>query len=134
MAVAAPLIFAGNSIRSSPFEPGQLAVATAANYGIAGNGRLQIVRLVEQAGGALTLDPVASFDTNDGLYDCAWSEQRPRLCLSASGDGTLRMHCLDDARPVAAYSEHSAEASGVSFNLVAKDTFASCSWDGTAKV
>ena len=43
MAVAsAPIEFAGFSVSFSPFEPGRLAVASAANFGIVGNGRLHV--------------------------------------------------------------------------------------------
>jgi peroxin-7 len=131
----APLTFAGNSIRSSPFEAGLLAVASAANFGIVGQGRLQIFHLVEKEDGTLLLDPVVHFETNDGLYDCAWSEQQPNLCVSASGDGILRLHSLTEGpRPVAAHAEHTAEASGVSWNTHDKHFFASCSWDCTIKL
>ena len=75
MAACAPLTFAGYSIRSSPFEPGRLAVATAANFGIVGNGRLQVLDIVQAPDGTLQLRPAAQFETNDGLYDCAWSEE-----------------------------------------------------------
>ena len=187
--------YAGNSVRSSPFEPGLLAVATAANWGIVGNGRLSVLRLAERPGdAALSLEPVASFETSDVLYDVAWSELHPALLVSASGDGALRLHSLEQGQQyVAAYSEHGGtrratsspsprppracsslcahlspctppctpsctlhttmplpftppltprapahtpgEASGVGWSLAgSKGAFASCSWDGTAKV
>lgn len=136
MAMAtAPLTFAGNSIRFNPFEAGLLAVASAANFGIVGQGRLQIFHLVENEDGTLLLDNVLHFETSEGLYDCAWSEQQPMLCVSACGDGILRLHSLTEGpRTVAALSEHTAEASGASWNLVDKHTFASCSWDCTIKL
>lgn len=40
-----------------------------------------------------------AFDTVDGLYDCAWSEENENILASASGDGSIkargpRVHCL----------------------------------------
>ena len=32
-----------------------------------------------------------SFDTQDGLYDVAWSEANENQLLTASGDGALRL-------------------------------------------
>ena len=33
----------------------------------------------------------SAFDTQDGLFDCAWSEENERILLSASGDGSLKV-------------------------------------------
>jgi peroxin-7 len=49
------LQFAGYSVCSSPFEAGQWAVATAANFGIVGNGRLQVVQAVPSPDGQIAL-------------------------------------------------------------------------------
>ena len=35
----------GYAVKYSPYHPDQLAVATAANFGLVGNGRLYILRL-----------------------------------------------------------------------------------------
>ena len=68
------LQFAGQGLSFSPYEPGRLAVETAANFGIVGNGRLVVVLVVSAPGGGLALQPLGRFETNDGLYDVAWSE------------------------------------------------------------
>ena len=31
------------------------------------------------------------FDTQDGLYDCAWSEENENILVSASGDGSIKV-------------------------------------------
>ena len=92
--------FNGYAIKFSPFEEGRVAVATAQNFGIIGNGRqyvLQVglssvtssltfcipmshqllIQLLEDFAMQMTpngLVEVAEFDTKDGIYDCAWSE------------------------------------------------------------
>tara|TARA_B110001452_G_C15228052_1_gene425559 strand:+ start:1454 stop:2473 length:1020 start_codon:yes stop_codon:yes gene_type:complete len=124
--------FAGCSIRSSPFHAGRLAVAAAANFGIVGNGKLAVL-----AAGPAGLQPECELATNDGLYDCAWSETHEHQIIGACGDGSVKLwdlHAQSDGRPLASVQEHTAEASGVDWNLVRKDCFASCSWDNTVRV
>lgn len=120
--------FAGYAVRASPFVRGQLAVATAANYGIVGHGRLQCV----MAG-----QGIATFTTSCGLYDCCWSERSPSVILAAGSDGSIRLYDLEahtGGRPITVFNEHVGEVSSVEWNLVLKETFASSSWDGTVKV
>ena len=112
-------------------------MATAANFGIVGNGRLQIVRAVPGRDGTVALQRVCAFDTNSGLYDCAWSEQSESHVLGASADGSIKLYDLSAStggRPVMAYTEHAAEVNSVDFNLQVKDSFASASWDGSLRV
>ena len=134
-AAAYHLGFAGSSIRSSPFHPGRFAVAAAANFGIVGNGKLSVVLQAADA----SLQCEAELLTNDGLYDCAWSELHEHQVVGACGDGSIKLWDLQSAaqhggRPLASLHEHTAEACGVDWNLVRKDCFASCSWDHTVKV
>ena len=131
------LQFAGQGLSFSPYEPGRLAVATAANFGIVGNGRLVVVLVVSAPGGGLALQPLGLFETNDGLYDVAWSEAHEQQLVAASGDGSVKLFDVvapTGGRPVAVFCEHQAEVAGVDWNLVEKDAFASCSWDHTIKV
>lgn len=87
--------FNGYSVKFSPFEDGRLAVASAQNFGIIGNGRQHVLQVrlrlcllhkfILQPDSPLNLAwpeqmtqqglrEVAAFDTQDGVYDCAWSE------------------------------------------------------------
>lgn len=34
---------------------------------------------------------VAAFDTQDGLYDCAWNEENENILMAASGDGSIKV-------------------------------------------
>jgi peroxin-7 len=47
----------------SPFFDNRLALATAANFGLAGNGRLYILDIDNDG----TIKPIRSFDTQDGF-------------------------------------------------------------------
>ncbi|KAI9218499.1 WD40-repeat-containing domain protein [Blastocladiella britannica] len=125
--------FQGYSARFSPFFESKLAVASAANYGIVGNGRLWILDLATQPGAAV---PDRYFDTQDGLYDVAWSEQHERQLVTASGDGSLKLwdSALRDPHPVMHWQEHGREVFSVSWNMVTKDSFVSASWDRTIKL
>ncbi|GKU92351.1 hypothetical protein SLEP1_g6089 [Rubroshorea leprosula] len=56
--------FNGYSVKLSPFYESGLAVATAQNFGILGNGRLHVLDL-SLTGPAIT--ELTAFDTADGL-------------------------------------------------------------------
>lgn len=77
----------------------------------------------------------SSFDTQDSLYDTAWSEAHENQIAVACGDGSVKLFdiSLSDF-PVMSWQEHNREVYAVSWNLVSKDTFASSSWDGTIKL
>lgn len=76
------------------------------------------------------------FDTQDGVFDCAWSELHESHVVAAGGDGGLRLFdaTSSDAFPVRIYRGHGQEAVGVEWNMVAKTSFASVSWDKTVRV
>lgn len=53
---------------------------------------------------------VRSFDSRDGLYDCAWSEENENHLASVSGDGSIKLwdvHAPDN--PMRSYEEHTHE-------------------------
>lgn len=51
------------------------------------------------------------------------------------GDGSVKLFDISVAQfPVQSWQEHKREVFSVYWNLVAKDTFASSSWDGTIKI
>jgi peroxin-7 len=54
----------------------------------------------------------AAFDTVDGLYDCAWSEENENILLAASGDGSVKVYDLAAppmANPLRVFKEHKHE-------------------------
>lgn len=56
----------------------------------------------------------AAFDTADGLYDCAWSEENENIVLAASGDGSVKVYDLAAppmANPLRVFREHKHEVS-----------------------
>jgi len=78
---------------------------------------------------------LVSYDTQDSVYDTAWSEAHERQIVVASGDGSVKLFDITlDEFPVQSWQEHKREVYSVSWNLVSKDTFASSSWDGTIKI
>jgi peroxin-7 len=118
------------------------------NFGLVGNGRLHIMGLgsngvsVEKMYASPSsshqlcfADYWYSFDTQDALYDTAWSESNENQLVAASGDGTVKLYDITvNQFPVMQWQEHTREVYSVSWNLVSKDTFCSSSWDGTIKV
>lgn len=126
--------FNGYAVAFSPFVEGRLAVATAQNFGIIGNGKQYVL---EAAPGGGPLREVAVFDTADGLYDCCWAEDNEHVLVSASGDGSVKVWDLSappQANPLRSFEEHTHEVYAVSWNLVRRDCFLSASWDDTAKL
>ncbi|KAG8935688.1 peroxisomal targeting signal 2 receptor [Tulasnella sp. 418] len=70
----------------SPFHPGRIALASSANYGLVGNGRLHLAGVHN---GHISLD--TQYDTQDGLYDLAWSEIHENQLVTCSGDGSIKL-------------------------------------------
>ncbi|KAI0675812.1 WD40 repeat-like protein [Trametes maxima] len=119
----------------SPFHSNRIALASSANYGLVGNGRLHLASLGPGPGGvpALTLDKF--YETQDGLYDVAWSEIHENQLVSASGDGSLKLwDVMINDLPIRAWHEHTREVFSVDWSNISKDQFISSSWDGTVKL
>ncbi|KAK7750361.1 peroxisomal targeting signal 2 receptor [Diatrype stigma] len=119
------------AVKYSPYYDSRIAVASAANYGIVGNGRLFCLGLGPQG-----IFVEKTFDTNDAQYDLAWSEINENQLLVACGDGSVKLYDVGVASefPVMNFHEHKREAFSVAWSPVTKDTFASSSWDGTVKI
>ncbi|KAG6868736.1 hypothetical protein C0993_011315 [Termitomyces sp. T159_Od127] len=127
--------FAHYSLAWSPFHSNRIALASSANFGLVGNGRLHLVSLAPGPAG-LPLPKLDKFyETQDGLYDVAWSEIHENQLVTASGDGSIRLWdvMLNDL-PIRAWQEHTREVFSVDWSNIKKDTFASSSWDGTVKL
>jgi len=122
--------FNGYAVKYSPFFDNRLCVAAGANYGLVGNGRLYILNLTAQG---IRLEK--HFETQDCLFDTAWSEAHENQLLTAGGDGSVKLFDIGlDQFPIASWQEHAREVFAVNWNLVSKDRFVSSSWDGTVKV
>ncbi|KAK3318496.1 WD40-repeat-containing domain protein [Apodospora peruviana] len=118
------------SVKYSPYYDSRLAVAASANYGIVGNGRLFCLGL-----SAAGVQIEKAFDTNDALYDLAWSEINENQLVVACGDGSIKLFDLGvNDFPVMNFHEHKRETFSVCWNPITKDTFISSSWDGTVKI
>lgn len=78
----------------------------------------------------------ASFYTQDGLFDCAWSEESDQHLVSVSGDGSIKLWDIRarNGRPVKAWKEHSQEIFSVDWNVIKKDVFLTASWDEKVKL
>ena len=84
--------FAHYGLAWSPFFANRLAVASAANFGLVGNGRLHILSLAPHANSSLpAVNLEKQYPSQDGLYDIAWSELHENQLVTASGDGSLRL-------------------------------------------
>jgi peroxin-7 len=76
-----------------------------------------------------------SFDTNDALYDLAWSELNENQLVVATGDGSIKLFDLSlPDFPVMNFHEHKREVFCVTWNPSNRDTFLSSSWDGSVRL
>jgi peroxin-7 len=127
--------FAHYSLAWSPFHTTRIALASSANFGLVGNGRLHLVSLSPGPSGLPALGIDKQYETQDGLYDVAWSEIHENQLVTASGDGSVRLWdvMLNDL-PIRAWQEHTREVFSVDWSNIKKDTFISSSWDGTVKL
>jgi peroxin-7 len=118
------------SVKYSPFFDSRLAVCAGANFGLVGNGRLYVLSLTPRG-----IVCEKYFETQDCLFDLAWSEQHENQLLTAGGDGSIKLFDMGVGEfPVANWQEHGREVFSVHWNLLEKSTFLSSSWDGTIKI
>lgn len=122
--------FNGYSVKYSPFFDSRLCVSAGANFGLVGNGRLYILNLTPRG-----IECEKFFETQDCLFDTAWSESHENQLLTAGGDGSVKLFDINLAQfPIASWQEHAREVFSVHWNLVHKSTFLTSSWDGTVKI
>jgi peroxin-7 len=146
--------FNGYSVKFSPFFADRIAVSASQNFGIVGNGHQYVLRRELNAlnnnntnnnnnnfphSGPATLPLVeeARFETADGIFDCAWSEESENVLVSASGDGSAKLWDVSRPpfqNPLRSFNEHEAEIYTVSWNPTRKDVFLTASWDDTIKL
>ena len=105
-------------------------MSAAQHFGIVGNGQL----LVGRVGPAGVLVE-KTYMTQDGTFDCCWSESNERHVVTGGGDGNIRLWDVTvPEHPVQQFAGHTREVFGVAWNFISKDTFASSSWDLTVKL
>ncbi|KAK4282420.1 hypothetical protein QN277_013800 [Acacia crassicarpa] len=124
--------FSGYSVKFSPFYKNCIAVATAQNFGILENGRVQVLDLSPNPG--MPISEMVAYDTADGAYDVAWSESHDSLLVAAIGDGSVKLYDLalpPTSNPIRSFHEHTQEVQSTDYNLVRRDSFITSSWDDT---
>ncbi len=121
----------GYAIKYSPYFDNKVAVATAANFGLVGNGKLFILSIGDDG----VIRSENEFLTQDGLFDLAWSEIHENHVATACGDGTVKIFDTTQQNyPIQNWFEHKREVFSVNWNPVEKSTLVTSSWDGTIKI
>ncbi|GMK58744.1 hypothetical protein CspeluHIS016_0601860 [Cutaneotrichosporon spelunceum] len=122
--------YAHHGLEFSPYFDGRAAIASGANFGLVGNGRVHVVQTTPAG---LQLEKV--FDTQDCVYDVAWNEAHENQVLAVCGNGSIRLFDITlQGLPVAAWHEHTAEVVSADWSNIEKTQFVTASWDGSAKV
>lgn len=134
------------SVHYSPFFDNKLCISTSSNFGLVGNGGVQIVAINAQG----MILPERQWTTQDAVFCTAWSEIHENQVVAGGGDGVLRIF---DAGvppnssgpasvgggapgdfPVMAFRGHERECVSVDWNPVSKTTFVSASWDSSLRL
>ncbi|KAJ7917507.1 WD40 repeat-like protein [Mycena leptocephala] len=115
----------------SPFHTTRLALASSANFGLVGNGRLHLASVAPgPAPGALALNLDKQW-----VVRCCWSEVHENQLVTASGDGSIKLwDVMLNNLPIRAWQEHTREVFSVDWSNIKKDMFVSSSWDGNIKL
>ncbi|CAH7675235.1 peroxisomal targeting signal 2 receptor [Phakopsora pachyrhizi] len=128
--------FAGYSCEFSPFYKDKIAISTAANFGLVGNGRLHLLnveKIFKNSDPNFKIEK--TFDTQDGLYDLAWSEIHENQLVTGSGDGSIKLWDITlNEFPIQSWNEHKREVFCLDWNNLRKDLFVSSSWDNLVKI
>lgn len=118
-------------VQFSPFFSSRIAVVSGANYGLAGNGRLNVF---EFSAGSIDR-AINTFLTQAGLFDLSWSEAHENFIFTASGDGSIQLFDVTLPEfPVRKWREHTRECFSINSNMQIHPLVVSSSWDGTIKV
>lgn len=123
--------FEGYSCKFSPFVPNLIAVCFSQYYGIIGNGRISLFSQNPMTG---VLEETRRFNTNDGVFDIAWSEANENQVLAGCGDGSLKLYDVNNQQPLLSIKDHAGEIFGVSWNHNMTNIVASASMDATVKL
>jgi peroxin-7 len=82
--------FEGYNVKFSPFENNKLAACFSQYYGIIGNGRLSVF-LINNLG---IIEETVRFNSNDAMFDIAWSELNENQLVSVGGDGSVNFYII----------------------------------------
>lgn len=123
--------FEGYACKFSPFEPNKIACGFSQYFGIIGNGRLSVFSQNNMTG---VLEEKHRFNTNDGIFDIAWSEANENQIISGCGDGSLKLWDVGYELPLLNIKEHAGEIFSVSWNHTAPTMVASGGMDSTVKI
>jgi peroxin-7 len=79
--------FEAYNVKFSPFENNKIACTFSQYYGLIGNGRLCIFNTNNYG----VIEETFRFNTNDSVFDLAWSEVNENQLATVGGDGTVRI-------------------------------------------
>ena len=108
----------GWAVEFSPFQDTWIAVGTSQHFGIVGNGQQTVF---EMSADGHSMTQMRAFDTQHGIYDCAWNELNEFQLVSVCSDGSMKLWDLKtrDNFPIQhAPNAHEKEIASVHWNQV----------------
>jgi peroxin-7 len=124
----------GYSIALSPYGTKNFVIASAANYGIVGNGRVIVGAVPPTFARAQT--ELRDFPTQDAAYDARWSELHEHRVVSVHGDGSAAFWDLarPSQDPIQSWPAHTREIFSVDWCSSDKSVFVTAGWDSAIRV
>ncbi|RZR87752.1 hypothetical protein BHM03_00015215 [Ensete ventricosum] len=126
--------YKGSAVRFSRFDAFRLLVSTRDRY--ASSLGLHVLQVFPTPSGGNIINEVATFDSDEGVNDCCWSESHHSHAVSGLTDGTVKLWDTSlppASQPVSIFREHRDEVRSVDWNP-SVNNFLSASNDAEIKL
>ena len=144
--VSLPKGLSANNLQVSPWDPSELVVSAASNFGITGGGGVFIVRAPQvghPSGAGLPPVPITQVVGHlpvpgSGVVDAAFCETTEGLVVAGCADGGVLVCRLARGTPPAVVGQlphaHRADVSSLAWNPSRPNLFATGSWDRGVRI
>lgn len=127
----------GMYVQLHPFFSSVVAIVSSSNFGISGDGYLDIYDFSERLPRApitlsTAISPSLTYTFSCAVFALGWSESTPRLVAVGLGDGRIALAFIRNTVEIcASLSTHPHECSGLDWNIFHPHQLLSCAWDGS---
>ena len=123
--------FQGYACKFSPFVPDIVACGVSQYYGIIGNGKLIVLKKNQNS-----MAEIKKFDTNDGIFDIAFSEMTQNHIMTVGAGGNLKLWDYQSmsSKPIVSLKRHNSDIWGCSWGHLTTNLVATAGSDSSMKV